>query len=316
MAAKVVTTGAINWDVNLFVDRIVSSGEEVPVKRLTRVPGGKAANVAVAVARLLGRGGCAVLGAVGDDDVGKRHLRIFEDEGVDTSALLTLEGVESGQAHIMIDAEGRNQIYTHFGANAALDEKLARSERAAGLLRGAKALVAMDPPLHYTRALFESLPDDILVVWAPGVRTLGSEQEVIGLLKHARYLVLNEQELAGLTSRRSVEEGYRYLSAAAPGLKLMVTLGSQGAVLMGGKRTVRTAGIDINRAGLKVVNTVGCGDAFIGCFAASVVEGMTEQDALRRANFAGAFKATKAETRGSPTAAELDGFMSRFERAE
>ena len=56
---KVVVVGTINWDINLFVKRFAAVGEEVPVERVERVPGGKGANVAVAAARLLGRGEAA-----------------------------------------------------------------------------------------------------------------------------------------------------------------------------------------------------------------------------------------------------------------
>ena len=48
-----LTCGAINWDINLFMVRLPRPGEEVPVKEIQRVSGGTAANVAVASARIL-----------------------------------------------------------------------------------------------------------------------------------------------------------------------------------------------------------------------------------------------------------------------
>ncbi len=69
MTVEVVSTGAINWDVNLFVDTLNPGGVEIPVNRLTRVPGGKAANVAVASSRLLGKNRAGILGAVGKDEI-------------------------------------------------------------------------------------------------------------------------------------------------------------------------------------------------------------------------------------------------------
>jgi len=59
--------------------------------------------------------------------------------------------------------------------------------------------------------------------------------------------------------------------------------------------------IDLAKAGLSVVNTVGCGDAFLGAFTAALSEGLSDLDALRWGNCAGGLKATRAETRGSPS---------------
>jgi len=60
-----------------------------------------------------------------------------------------------------------------------------------------------------------------------------------------------------------------------------------------------------------VVNTVGCGDAFLGVLSASLVSGFEVLEALKRANLAGAFKATHPETRGSPTERELKEFTQK-----
>lgn len=65
-----------------------------------------------------------------------------------------------------------------------------------------------------------------------------------------------------------------------------------------------------------MVNTVGCGDAFIGAFAASKVMGLEDVDAIRRGCAAGSFKATRKETRGDPTSYELDQILLEWEALE
>jgi len=60
------------------------------------------------------------------------------------------------------------------------------------------------------------------------------------------------------------------------------------------------------------VNTVGCGDAFIGGFASAKVEGLDDIEALRHASAAGSFKATRKETRGGPTREELVELIERW----
>jgi len=75
---------------------------------------------------------------------------------------------------------------------------------------------------------------------------------------------------------------------------------------------IHIGAVPLERLGLHVVNTVGCGDAFIGAFAAAKVEGMDDLEALRRGCSAGSFKATRTETRGGPTREELDGLLLRW----
>ncbi len=41
MAPELLVTGALNWDINLFVHRLAKPGEEVVVDRIDQVPGGK-----------------------------------------------------------------------------------------------------------------------------------------------------------------------------------------------------------------------------------------------------------------------------------
>ena len=88
----------------------------------TRHGGGKGANQATAAARL--GAAVAMVGAVGDDDLGEEALALLRDEGIDVSAVARLEGVATGVALIAVDAGGENQIAVASGANAELDPAL------------------------------------------------------------------------------------------------------------------------------------------------------------------------------------------------
>ena len=81
---------------------------------LTRVPGGKGANQAVAAARLGAR--TRFVGRIGADDL---VLRSLECEGIDTSGVVREEG-ESGVALILVESSGENVIVVAPGANARL----------------------------------------------------------------------------------------------------------------------------------------------------------------------------------------------------
>jgi ribokinase len=306
--------GAINADVNLFLERIPGGGEEMPVRSITRVPGGKAANVAVAMARLLKPATSGIIGALGEDAVGDWQLDVFKKEGVDTRGLVRLKNVESGQAYILIDDGGQNAINTYFGANATLKPTLLESPGVKQVLKTIRFLVVMDTPLDFTNALlWTASKRPIPRLWAPGVRTLHGKGSVTGLLKYVDYLVLNESEVMNLAGRSTLPAAYRELRKFQEELKLVVTRGKNGAVMLGPGIEEEVAGVDLPALGLKAVNTVGCGDAFIGCFAVHILLGRSPEESLLLANHAGSFKATRMDTRGSPTADELASFTKRIE---
>ena len=302
----VASAGAINWDINLFVRKIAGPGEEAGVERIERVPGGKAANVAVAIARLLGKS--AIIGGIGDDEIGRKHIEIFHSEGVMTDGLMIFREAESGQAYILIDEKGENQINTYFGANAML--KPEHVTRLQPLLKNLSFLVLMDTPSGFAEALLKHCSGRYPILFAPGVRTLRERKRVFNLIKWVDYIVLNEHELKNLVGRKSAKDAARALR----GPKVIATMGSKGAALYGPDFEIKVKGIDLGKHGMRAVNTVGCGDAFIGAFVAFKALGRDDVDALEMANYSGAYKATRMETRGSPDMKSLKRFMEKVRR--
>jgi ribokinase len=107
--------GSISADMIGYAERLPGPGESVLGHRFLYAPGGKGANVAVAAARL----GAPVrfFGARGDDQFGEFIGGALEDEGVDISSLVVIEGMHSGIALIAVDDRAENQILALPGAN-------------------------------------------------------------------------------------------------------------------------------------------------------------------------------------------------------
>ena len=311
-----VCCGAINWDINLFMDRLPRIGEEVPVHDIQRVSGGTAANVSVAAARILGPGRVAFIGALGEDDIAEEQLSILEEEGVVSSGVLRVPGVESGQAYITIGSKGENEIHTYFGANLSLTRQSLQEPERLGLIEGARVAVIMDPPLETAEAMAELCQSHgVTVIWDPGVYAELGIEALSHVLGNVDYFILNHIEFENLLDTSDPVEVGGLLTAENRGMKAIIKKGAEGCVLCGGSQgdIIRIGAVPLERLGLKVVNTVGCGDAFIGAFAAAKVEGMDDGEALRRGCAAGSFKATKLETRGGPTAGELVDILRRWE---
>lgn len=307
---KTAVIGAINWDINLFIKRFPRKGEEVVVERITRVPGGKAGNVAVAAARLLGRDQVAILGGLGDDTIAPEQVRIFREEGVVTSGLKFTAGTQSGQAHIVIDEKGNNIIYTHFGANATVTPEDLEDPARQQLISEATLITIMDPPFETALRLARyARRNNKIVAWDPGIRSQLGIQGVTELLQNVNYVVANESECKNLTGLGNPTQAAKKLIGMNGHLKVITKLGSKGATLHQGRKSVRVECMNLKSRGLKVVNTVGCGDAFLGAFVSALSEGRSELEALNWGNVAGALKATRAETRGSPSRETLLKFL-------
>jgi ribokinase len=310
-----VCCGAINWDINLFMERLPRTGEEMSVHEIQRVSGGTAANVSVAAARILGPERVAFIGALGDDDVAERQLRILKEEGVDASGVLQVSGEESGQAYITIGSNGENEIHTYFGANLQLTRECLNERKRLKLISEARVVVIMDPPLDVAEGLAEQCAGNgKTVMWDPGVYTELRMEALTQTLKNVDYLILNHLEFENFLGTSDPEEIGKILRTEKRGIKAIIKHGGEGCMLVDNCSgiTIHVGAVPLERLGLEVVNTVGCGDAFIGSFAAAKVEGMDDMEALRRGCAAGSFKATRKETRGGPTAEKLDEMLRKW----
>ncbi len=313
MPPELAITGALNWDINLFVKRLPLSGQEVIVEKIDRVPGGKGGNVSVAASRLLGPEHVALIACVGRDDVGKKQISILKLEGIETSAVQLLDRLESGQAYITIDEKGSNVIETHFGANAGLKREHLMLPAVQSILASSRMLVVIDPPRHVAgKLLAEGRRLGRSVMWHPGVLTRFGLSEFMDDMEDLDYLVLNEHEASLFAGVKGLDNSLAKLAKVAPKARILVTLGSRGAAMYSAGKLSKVRSISLEKLGHKVVNTTGSGDAFVGAFSAYKVLGSDDMTAFRYANMAGALKACHPETRGSPTRKELEDSYKKY----
>jgi ribokinase len=282
--ADVFVVGSINQDFVLSVERRPVPGETVTDARLATHNGGKGANQAAAAA-LLGAS-VAFLGRVGDDGFGGPLVRALSDKGVDTSLVQEVPGSSTGAAFITVTPDGENAITVAPGANRRLiTEDVDDASQSIGEARvlvaqmevppETRALVNLAPPFELPRALLEVLDP----------------------------LVLNEHEAAFLLGE--MVEGIDGALSAAPRLlslgpkSVVVTLGEEGAVFAGGESAQHFTAPKV-----KVVDTTGAGDAFVGALAARLAADTPLKDAVAYAVRAGAAAVTEAGAQGALPAPE------------
>jgi ribokinase len=209
-----------------------------------------------------------------------------------------------------VDKTGENQIHTYFGANATILPEDFENETRRRLIEDANLISIMDPPFETALKLAkEAKRLGKIVAWDPGVKSQMGFDATSTLLPYADYFLANESEVRSLAGARTRDAAARKLRSINPQLRVVMKLGAKGAVMYTGKERIVCPGLNMKAVGLKVVNTVGCGDAFIGAFAAALTEGCSDVEALHWANCAAGLKATRAETRGSPDRATLRKYL-------
>jgi ribokinase len=259
--------GSANVDLVLPVQRIPRPGETVLSGVMTRGPGGKGANQAVASARAGAR--TAIVASLGADDSGQLLRNALADSGVDLS-LVSSTTTPTGTAIITVEESGENSIVVAPGANG----ELTLSEAAAEAIGRAKIVLSqLEIPLPTVREA--AATSSYFILNAAPAAELPDE-----LLADVDLLVVNETEAEVLAGADRAALLKRVPAA-------VVTLGGAGAVILArGSDEIVVPGVPV-----EVVDTTAAGDTFCGVLAAalSAVDAITASDltdAVRRANVA------------------------------
>lgn len=275
-APAVMVVGSTMMDMITYVDRIPTAGETVHGNTFSLGFGGKGANQAV-MARRLGAS-VVMVTCVGDDVFAEMTLENLAGEGVDTTYVRNVSGVGSGVAPIWVEPDGTNRIIVVAGANARLSDDLAR-EAVQGTAQVDVVLGQFEVPQPATAAAFRAARErgaTTLLNPAPAARV---DEDLVSVTD---WLIPNEVEFAYLAELADIplpdgfSEAVVAAVAAELGVRLLVTLGGEGAALVSGSDVVRIAAPQAD-----VVDTTGAGDAFVGAFAFGLAAGLPAADAVR-----------------------------------
>lgn len=154
------------------------------------------------------------------------------------------------------------------------------------------------------KALVKLLESASLRIFDANLRPPHTDRRIIeDLLNLSHWLKMNESELDVIAAWDgpvgSHEDAMRALQEKYQLDSMCVTLGADGALLLhAGELFVQKA------FEVPVVDTIGCGDAFLGSWIAGMLAGISPQESLCRAAAAAALVA--AEKGGSPIISESD----------
>ena len=289
------------------MESLPTPGQEVTVSEVARVPGGTAANVAVAAARILPSSAVAFVGALGDDAIAEQQREILRSEGVAAESIATISGAESGQAFILVDANSQNVIASALGANALLTPDHIRQPNIRDMIVQARNCAITDPPLPVIEEILNSTEaTECRVSWDPGV--LAADRDaVLNFARRVDTLLLNEEESSTLFGGASPRAIGRRLRADGWANHVVLKQGGQGATVidLANGQLIEVSPLPLTELGMNPVNSVGAGDAFHGALAALEAEGQELTDALLGATAAAGVNVSRLGTRDAPTSDEL-----------
>jgi ribokinase len=276
----VLVVGSANLDVVARAERHPSPGETLLGTELAEHPGGKGLNQAVAAARSGAR--VALVGALGDDDAGRRLRAVLAADGIAAEHVATVDA-PTGRALIVVDSYGENTIVVVPGANSLVT--VGPDVPAATI-----TLAQLETPQSTVEAAFRA------------ARATGG------------MTVLNPAPAADLSA-----ELLGLSDVMVPNEHEADLLGGAATLLASGCRAVivtrGAAGVDVHTPDgvthvpphpVDPVDTTGAGDAFCGSLCARLAAGDSLEAAVRWAVVAGALATTVAgAVPAQPTAAAI-----------
>lgn len=307
--SKIAVVGSANVDMTTFADHFPKPGETIFGQKFDLGFGGKGANQAVA-ARLCGSE-VFMVARVGEDLFGPSTIKNFEKLDIDASHVKEVKGVSSGVAPIFVEPSGQNRIIVVKGANETLNP--ADVDAAADMLKKADCIVLQfEIPLETVYYVIKFAHENkIRCILNPAPAQPVDLPALAGL----DYFVPNEHEAESITgvAVRNVEDAKLCAGKLLQGgiNRVIITLGSNGSLLASSEGMTHVPAFKV-----KSVDSTGAGDAFIGSFATFLGEGLTELEAVRRANLYAGLSTTGVGTQKSFYERQrFDGEWNKLQKA-
>lgn len=277
--AKVTCFGEVLWDVFPNHEKI----------------GGAPLNVALRLKSF--QHDVTMISAIGDDKRGKMLLDYISKNGVETKYIQILNNLDTGKVLVSLNEKGSATYDIAFpcawdsiGINNHIKQLVKDSD---AFVFG--SLVARNSISKNT--LFKLLDLSPYNIFDLNLRPPHYSKELlIALMQKAHFIKFNDDELfevsAYLGSKYlSIEQNIRFISEVTKTEHICVTKGSHGAVLFYNGKLFYNSGYLI-----KVKDTVGAGDSFLGSLISQLLNNVNPQEAI---DFACAVGALVAQSEGA-----------------
>lgn len=289
---KIIVIGSSNVDMVVRTSHLPAPGETILGGEFFMNQGGKGANQAVAIKRLVGN--LIFMAKLGNDVLGRQSVGYFKKEGIDTRYIAFDEDSASGVALISVDDHAENSIVVASGANMLLNEQDV-DKMLEEMCEGDILLMQLEIPLQTVEyAARKAFGKGVKVVLNPApARSLPKE-----LFRHLYMVTPNRIEAEMLTGIKIANDADVEKVAeeiCAMGVKnVIITLGSKGCL-------IREEGVSYRIDAFKVepVDTTAAGDTFNGALCVGLSEGMDLKQAAVMASKASSIAVTRMGAQSS-----------------
>lgn len=325
---EVICLGELLMD--MLPDKEGASWSEI--SSFSPVPGGAPANVCIALAKLGVKTG--FIGKVGNDPFGKLLVDTLKKNGVDVSQVKLDSYARTTIAFVSIQHQGENDFvfYRNPGADMMLHpDELDENFIATSKIFHFGSISMTDEPCYLAtlQAIQFARRHKVSISFDPNLRPRlwkslkEAKSKIIEGLKNADFVKVNDIELEFITGTKDLVKGTDLLLQKGPKI-VVITQGDKGSFF----RNEEAFGF-VPAYKVKVVDTVGCGDAFTGAMIYQfLVLGKDNQDILhlskqkmeeilKFANAAGALAAMKKGAIPSlPTKKQIEEFLSKLKKQD
>lgn len=268
----ITVVGSLNMDLVTNIKKTPKVGETTLGEGLDRIPGGKGANQAAAMAKL--NGNVAMIGRVGEDEYGQILKNSLNKDGV-TVKNIKVSKESTGVALIMVNENGDNSIVVIPGANFDLTNN--DIAEAIETIKESNILVTqLETPLETVKHALETAKrlNKYTILNPAPAKKLSKE-----IIRNIDLLTPNETELE-LLSGVSINNEEDILKAGKvminQGVKeLVITLGDKGALYINENTHKYFKGYKV-----KAVDTTAAGDSVNGAIAVALDEGKSIDEAI------------------------------------
>jgi ribokinase len=265
--------------------------------------GGKGSNQAAMAAKLGAE--VTIVTKLGHDPLGDITFKNYQDLGINTRHVHWDSRNFSGVAPIFVDDEGNNSIVIVPGANLALTS--AEVDEAHEPIKSADVVICQfEIPIECTNEAFKIAKDAGVLTMLNPAPAMPIPNELYQLCDIAVLNEIEAETITGMTVKDPEDAKAAAAALRARGPRaVIVTLGERGVLLVDEEGPYH-----VQARRVRVVDTTGAGDAFVGSLACFLGEGQAFRPAVANANLVASITVTRVGTQSSfPSRTEVQHLL-------
>jgi ribokinase len=297
-----VGIGHILYDTRSYVNEFPKPDRMSFVKGIIKHSiGGSATNVVCNLSKLGFK--TAIIAKVGADDHGKYLIDQLKELKVSSRFVKVNKESPTGVSMVVIQKDGEPLLFEMLGANEPIRKEDVSVEaiRNSGHLHMSGSTLSV---LAYAASLAKRFGKTVSFDPGRSKSQMGFKM-LLPILKNVDILITNKVELGRVASMSGKHPGeiLHFLESKMNGKTIIVKGGGGDTIVQSkGKR------FSVSTLNVKIVDTIGAGDAFTAGFLSKFIDGKDLEECTRFANACGSLKVTREGAAGLPAKKEVQSF--------